>query len=195
MSANAADPRALVAVWIEAAQRGDIRRALAEVHKEIARDVSARAPVCAQSGRCCRFDEYGHRLYATGLEAAATLLGAGLVGRASGADAGGPARGTGVTLPVLGSGDGADARRVGAGAPGACPLLIGRSCGVHEHRPAGCRVFYCDESWAPAMSAVGERAAGRVRAIHDRFGVPYRYMEWRGLLCLYGVGAPGAPTS
>ncbi len=168
-----ADERRLVRDWLAAASRADVRDALARVHDGIAHDVGKLSPVCEQSGRCCRFEEYGHRLYITGLETAASLLGAGIINRA------------GILLIHPGApGDPADA------AAGVCPLAVGRACGVHHDRPAGCRVFYCDPVWAPDMGRVSERAAGEIRAMHERFGVAYRYGEWRGLLAIFGVAGP-----
>lgn len=76
----------------------------------------------------------------------------------------------------------------GSGAEGAsigaheCPFQINRACGVHAHRPAGCRVYFCDPAWAPHMNDVAEQAVAAIRSIHDEFAIPYRYMEWRALL-------------
>lgn len=168
-----AEDRRLVREWLAAASRADVRDAIARVHDAIAGEVVALAPVCEQSGRCCRFEEYGHRLYVTGLETAATLLGAGLV------DADG-------NILIITDAPADAATAVG----GLCPLATGRACGVHADRPAGCRVFYCDPIWAPATGRVSERAAGEIRAMHERFGVPYRYGEWRGLLAMFGVAGP-----
>lgn len=170
------DERALVRGWLEAATRADVRAAIARVHDGIAREVASRAPVCEQSGRCCRFEEYGHRLYVTGLEAAATLLGAGLIDRDKILYVAAGAPGEPVTPDDV--------------AAGSCPLSLGRACGVHGDRPTGCRVFYCDPTWAPIMGDVSERAVGEIRAVHERFGVAYRYAEWRGLLGMFGVTGP-----
>ncbi len=166
------EDRRLVREWLAAASRAEVRDAIARVHDEIAHEVGALSPVCEQSGRCCRFEEYGHRLYVTGLETAGTLLGAGLI------DADGN-----ILIKT-------DAPAEAATAGGLCPLAVGRACGVHAARPAGCRVFYCDPIWAPAMGRVSERAAGEIRAMHERFGVRYRYGEWRGLLAMFGVAGP-----
>jgi Fe-S-cluster containining protein len=44
------------------------RQAL-ELYAEVDRQVAAAGPVCVASGKCCRFKEYGHVLYLSGVEA------------------------------------------------------------------------------------------------------------------------------
>lgn len=207
MNPDADDPDGLVTAWLSAARRGDVRTAVTALHDQIAGEVARVGPTCAQSGRCCRFEEFGHRLYVTGLEASVTLLGAGLIGspaarhnESTALESRAPSIENPVRLPVLDQRcerprgvalhDGDESTALESRATpnqGPCPLLVGRECGVHEHRPAGCRVFYCDDLWAPAMSAVSERASAQVRAIHQRFDIPYRYMEWRALLGWFGL--------
>lgn len=46
-----------------------LRDGLLQIYDDVARDIAALAPVCEISGRCCRFREYGHRLYMTRPEA------------------------------------------------------------------------------------------------------------------------------
>lgn len=162
---EAGDDARLVASWMRAADHADVRDAVASVHDEIGRAIAAQSPRCEMSGRCCNFDAYGHRLYVTGLEAALTLVGAGAISR----NGDGSARGA--------------ARDFAADA--ACPFQIKNTCGIHAHRPAGCRVYFCDPSWSGAMNDVAERAVEQVREIHDRFEIPYRYMEWRALLSMF----------
>jgi len=43
--------------------------ALDAIYAAVDHDVAARGPRCELSGRCCRFDEFGHRLFLTRLEA------------------------------------------------------------------------------------------------------------------------------
>ena len=54
-----------------AAGRPEVRDAVDGVYRDVQGEVDARRPACAVSGRCCRFEEYGHRLYVTTLELAA----------------------------------------------------------------------------------------------------------------------------
>ena len=53
-----------------AAARPEVIRAVADVHADLDRRIAALNPLCRNSGRCCRFGTYGHRLFVTTLEAA-----------------------------------------------------------------------------------------------------------------------------
>src|SRR5438270_2434409 len=53
-----------------AAERADVRAAVTDLYADVQRAIDARRPACAISGRCCRFEEYGHRLYLTTIELA-----------------------------------------------------------------------------------------------------------------------------
>ncbi|MES2791518.1 MAG: hypothetical protein V4719_18010 [Planctomycetota bacterium] len=46
-----------------------LRAGLLRIYDDLAQDLAALAPVCDLSGRCCRFKEYGHRLYISRTEA------------------------------------------------------------------------------------------------------------------------------
>jgi Fe-S-cluster containining protein len=146
----------LAAAWLRAAGDESIAAELEAVYAYIAAQVEDRAPICTASGRCCRFEEYGHRLYVTGLEAAYTLARLGRVLEAAEIDS--------------------------ARARGGCPFQIERLCDVHQIRPLGCRVYYCDPSAKEWQEDLSERMLAEVRKIHDRHGIPYRYGEWRGML-------------
>jgi Fe-S-cluster containining protein len=58
----------------DAAGRADVREAVDKVYAELQREIDLRRPVCVVSGRCCRFEEYGHRLYVTTLELARFVM-------------------------------------------------------------------------------------------------------------------------
>ena len=49
--------------------REDLLGELSALYGELDRDIAALRPTCRQSGDCCRFDSYGHKLYATRAEA------------------------------------------------------------------------------------------------------------------------------
>lgn len=153
-----AEERAAARAWLAAAADAQISGELELVYERIARAVDARRPVCDQSGRCCRFEEWGHRLYVTGLEAAYLL--------------------TRLEKP-LAPGEIERAREAGG-----CPFQKALLCSVHAIRPLGCRVYYCDESAQEWQKELCERMLGEVKAIHDRHGLEYRYGEWRGMLGL-----------
>ena len=58
-----------------AAARGEVVEAVRGIYTELQQEIERRRPACAISGRCCRFEEYGHRLYVTTIELAAFVAG------------------------------------------------------------------------------------------------------------------------
>lgn len=140
----------------EAAGRADVSEAVGRVYRELQAEIDRRRPTCVVSGRCCRFEEYGHRLYVTTLELAAFMRGLS-------------------ELP--------ESRTAQISAdPGRCPFQIKKLCGVHAIRPFGCRVFFCDESATDWQHEQYERFHSRLRSLHEELGVPYFYVEWRAAL-------------
>ena len=145
-----------------AGRRPEALAAVRDLHERAMAEVARIGPRCDLSGRCCRFDTYGHRLYATTLELAL------FAGDLRGSGAGGGS--------------------VPPSDPGGCPFQRGALCGVHPIRPLGCRMFFCDPSAGPALEAVFERLHGEMKKLHDELGVPYRYVEWREALRALGLG-------
>ncbi len=145
----------LAAHWRQAAADAVIVARLEAVYDFVSDAVAERGPACWASGRCCNFDQAGHLLYVTGLEAAYTVQ-----------RAHDPRQST--SLPML----------------HACPYQEGNLCGAHPMRPLGCRVYFCDRSAQEWQRELAEEGIARVRAIHDEHGVPYRYGEWRRMLAL-----------
>jgi Fe-S-cluster containining protein len=150
----------LANTWLSAARRPEVRAELEAVFTLIADQVEARRPVCVASGRCCHFEQYGHRLYVTGLEAAYTLL-----------------RLPDLSLPAL-TRAGIDAARL----RGDCPFLLSERCTAHTIKPTGCRIYFCDPAAEEWQQELSERSLALIRAIHDRHAIPYRYGEWRSML-------------
>ena len=138
-----------------AAARADVRDAVANVYRALQEQIELRRPVCATSGRCCRFDAFGHRLFVTTMELAAFS-----------ADLG-----AGASVCETASGD-----------PGACPFQRDKLCTVHTIRPFGCRVFFCDETSTEWQRRQYESFHAELKRLHERLGVPYFYVEWRQAL-------------
>lgn len=65
---------------------------------------------------------------------------------------------------------------------GDCPFLVDRLCSVHAIKPLGCRVYFCDPSAQIWQQELSEAGLARIRSLHDRHGIEYRYGEWRGML-------------
>jgi Fe-S-cluster containining protein len=145
-----------------AALRNDVIAAVAEVYREAQSAIDARRPLCVISGRCCRFEEYGHRLYVTTLELAAFVAQVGEVRK--------------------------DAAKLMADWDGTgCPFQVAKLCSVHGIRPFGCRMFFCDATSTQWQGEQYERFHGRLQELHKKLNVPYFYVEWRqGLRALIG---------
>jgi Fe-S-cluster containining protein len=160
-----------------AALRPDVGEAVAAVYGALQAEIDARRPVCTASGRCCRFEEYGHRLYVTTIELAAFVRG--LKDRTRLGDS--LPEETRNSLPVLPP----------ASPPDGCPFQSARLCTAHVIRPFGCRVFFCDETATEWQHAAYERHHARLKRLHDELNVPYYYVEWRQALRAIGI----APSS
>ena len=137
-----------------AAGRTEVRDAVGRVYEDLAEAINERKPVCNTSGRCCRFEEFGHRLYVTTIELAAFVYELEL--------------GSAKPQP---SWDGTG-----------CPFQISGLCGVHAIRPFGCRIFFCDPSSTQWQQNQYERFHARLKSLHETLKVPYFYVEWRSAL-------------
>ena len=118
---------------------------LQSLYEELAREVARLGPVCAASGRCCRFREYGHVLFLTALEREYLLE-----------NAPAPARelDDGATCPWQ------DANRL---------------CTAREGRPLSCRVYYCDPSYQAAGEELGEAFLGKLKQLIRDHDLPWNY--------------------
>ena len=147
----------LVRDWRNAISDPAIAAELEGVYAYIAAAVESRGPACWASGRCCNFERTGHRLYVTGLETAYALRGATLT----------------------------DDSLAGAVANGTGPFQVGNLCGIHTIKPLGCRVYFCDRSAQRWQEELSESMLLKLRSLHDRPQIEYRYGEWRGMLRMF----------
>src|SRR5690349_21465625 len=53
-----------------AARQPKVIEAMEALYRELDNEIAAQAPTCWNKGECCRFGEYGHRLFVTTLEMA-----------------------------------------------------------------------------------------------------------------------------
>ena len=147
--------------WRDAVGHAEIDNAIGDLYVRIDTDIAARGPTCWSSGKCCRrFDSYGHRLYVTGLEIARFTKHSGPVAPREPSAAS--------RLPILNA-----ARR------DACVFQIDGLCSTHTTRPLGCRVYFCQQGTQDWQRELYERYQADLRAMHERWALPYRYMEWR----------------
>lgn len=139
----------------------ELHRRVAALYEEVDREVAARSPICTNRGACCKFAEYGHRLYVTSVE-----------------------------LAYFAGGHADDWRMPDGG--GACPYQRGGVCTAREHRPLGCRVFFCDAASANWQGPLYEEFLARLQRLGEDLGVEYRYVEW--LSALSEITPPDRPT-
>lgn len=173
----------LARAWVSAVANPDVVSELEGVYASISRAVAERGPACWASGRCCNFDRAGHRLYVTGLEAAYTVT------RMSFSSSQRDGAGGWVQVPPEAPSNTVSLQQIAdARTTGGCPYQVKNLCGVHAVRPLGCRVYFCDRSAQAWQEDLSESELARVRAIHDRFRLEYRYGEWRQMLELVTLG-------
>lgn len=144
----------LWSAWFAAACDPAIDTALRACYADLDAEVASRNPTCWLSGKCCKFDTHGHKLYVTALEIAWVISRLDPLGRSRLYEA---------PLPDL---DG-------------CPFQVNGLCSVHALRPLGCRVYFCDPSAQGWQNDLYETFLSRLRRLHEERGVEYRYMEWR----------------
>lgn len=123
----------------------EFRDDLQAIYQELDEAVARLAPVCAVSGRCCRFQEYDHTLFVSAPEYALLVL-----------DAPPPCRPVddGATCPWQ------DDR--------------GR-CTARGARPLGCRVYFCDPAYAPHGPDLAESAIAQLKALATQRDLPWDY--------------------
>jgi len=148
-----------------------ITEAVAEILAQADAEIAAKRPVCRASGRCCKFETYGHRLYVTAAELAHF---AGTYQPSESIET--PESKTSNPRAL------ALEQFFAQPAPEGCPYQIDNLCTAREARPLGCRVYFCDENAQSWQNDLYEKYHAQLRALHDRFSLPYRYLEWRTAL-------------
>jgi Fe-S-cluster containining protein len=118
---------------------------LRALYDQLDNEVAGLGPVCQLSGRCCRFQEYGHTLFVSSLEVQ-FLLG----------HAPEPERplDQGQTCPWQ------DARN---------------RCMARGARPLGCRVYFCDPAYQDSGEDLSERFIARLKQLTEKHDLPWNY--------------------
>ncbi|HEX3357453.1 MAG TPA: hypothetical protein VHS31_10820 [Tepidisphaeraceae bacterium] len=157
-----ADPevaQSLLGAVYTSAGREIVRQSVTDIYANLQRAIDLRRPLCTASGRCCRFEEFGHRLYVTTMELATFVY----------------------ELEIGSWGDSlAASRRAWKGT--GCPFQAGGLCGVHPIRPFGCRIFFCDSTSTDWQREQYEQFHNDLKKLHATLSVPYYYVEWRWAL-------------
>lgn len=58
---------------------------------------------------------------------------------------------------------------------GGCPFQVDGLCAAREKRPLGCRVYFCDAGYADRMVELAEEHTRRLKDLHVRHGLSWRY--------------------
>lgn len=125
----------------------DALSALGTLYDEVDAEIARHAPVCRLSARCCRFREYGHDLFVSGLEHEYWLR---------------------ADEPAVSAED----WRPGEN----CPWQSASGmCHARKGRPLGCRVYYCDPAFESVMPDITEAAISRIKRITGQAGMAWDY--------------------
>jgi Fe-S-cluster containining protein len=121
--------------------RSDVRA----MYEDLAREIAEAGPVCDLSGRCCRFAEWDHTLFLSGIEAKLLIEDA--------------------PPPV---------RELDEGATCPWQNERGH-CTAREARPLGCRVYFCDPNYQETGQSLSERYLKRLKQLADKYQLPWDY--------------------
>ncbi len=121
------------------------RAELAVLYAELDREVARLGPICELSGRCCRFQAYGHTLFVSTPEVRFLL------------DRAPPPQ-----------------RPLDRGESCPWQDEQGR-CTARDARPLGCRVYFCDAKYQHPGQEIAERFIGRLKQLTETHGLPWNY--------------------
>lgn len=119
------------------------RQALMDFLAAVDAAIAAHAPRCDVSGRCCRFEEFGHTLFLSEFESELLL-----------------------ELPIAADWAFTEAN---------CPYQCNGLCTAREHRPMGCRVYFCDPQFVDQMGQISEAFISRLKRLHVDLGRSWSY--------------------
>ncbi len=118
---------------------------LSALYAQLDAAVAERAPVCQISGRCCRFQEYGHTLFLSSIEFEYLMANA--------------------PPPI---------RPIDDGATCPWQDRAGR-CTARTARPLGCRVYFCDPAYEGEAPVLTERFLGLLKRLAERHDRTWQY--------------------
>ena len=118
---------------------------LRTLYDKLDAEVAELGPICQLSGRCCRFEEYGHTLFVSSCEVQFLVEVAPEPSRALD---------QGKTCPWQNTSG---------------------HCTAREGRPIGCRVYYCDPTYERSAHDLSERYIAHLKALTDRHGLAWNY--------------------
>jgi len=132
------------------------RQAVSEIYDWVDEQIAIANPRCEISGRCCRFREYGHKLYITRPEAELLLE---------------------KEVPKKNSLVGLSEKKTYEQVNEVCPYQDNGLCTARENRPLSCRIYFCDPNHEEKASQITEQALKLLKDLHETSGVPWEYHE------------------
>ncbi len=127
---------------------------LEQIYHFIYERLSTQGNQCENCGSCCHFKAYGHKLYVTTVEVLFFL-------RHINND-------NNWLLDNL--------------SPLKCPAGCADGCREYDHRPAGCRIFYCQSISNDYQYELTEQVLRNLRQLHNELDAPYLYADWMAWL-------------
>jgi hypothetical protein len=118
---------------------------LRSIYDDVNAEVARAGPVCELSGRCCRFQEYGHTLFVSTAEFSYLVRHA--------------------PPPV---------RPVDSGETCPWQDAAGR-CQARDARPLGCRVYFCDPAYQETAPVLSEQFIARLKRYAERHDLEWNY--------------------
>ena len=132
------------------------QQAVAEIYDWVDEQIAIASPRCEISGRCCRFREYGHRLYITQPEAELLFQ---------------------KEVPEGNELTGLSNEQITNQVRETCPYQDKVLCTARECRPLSCRIYFCDPNHEEKSSEITETAIVRLKQAHKDFDKPWQYNE------------------
>jgi len=56
-----------------------------------------------------------------------------------------------------------------------CPFQVEKLCTAREHRPLGCRVYFCDPAYQETGQQISEKYIAKLKSLAEEFGVSWHY--------------------
>jgi hypothetical protein len=123
----------------------EVKGELRTLYDKLDAEVAQLGPICQLSGRCCRFEEYGHTLFVSNSEVRFLLEVA-------------PA-----PLRALDQGKTCPWQNTSG------------HCTARDGRPIGCRVYYCDPTFERSAHDLSERYIAQLKELTNRHGLAWNY--------------------
>jgi Fe-S-cluster containining protein len=128
--------------------------AMDAIMQAVEEKVSSQGGICKNSGNCCNFDTFGHKLYISTLEMLYFV-------RQLQNDQ------NITTLP-----------KMPPPKAGSCSFMIDKLCTARHGRPSGCRIFFCSGATDKSQNTLTENTLAQIKKLHEKYYVPYHYCDW-----------------